>query len=300
MAKRRSLGRGLEALLGTDPSVQSVAAHGGLRELPIDLLERGQFQPRADMRPESLEELADSIRAQGVVQPIVARPLSARTGSETRYEIVAGERRWRAAQLAGLQTIPAMVREMPDRVAVAVALIENVQREDLNPLEEAGALKRLVTEFHMTHAEAAEAVGRSRVSVSNLMRLLELPDEAKKMLEERALNMGHARALLALDDPAKLVALARRAAQQGWSVRETERSVQRVTSGAAGRRPEPVAKDPNVRRLETELGDRLGAPVRIEHRSTGGRVVIRYHSVDELEGIIEHLQRRSDIDPDAG
>ena len=253
------------------------------------------------MRPESLDELADSIRAQGLVQPIVVRPLSAPGGSaETRYEIVAGERRWRAAQIVGLQTIPALVREMPDRAAVAVALIENVQREDLNALEEAGALRRLVSEFDMTHAEAAEAVGRSRVSVSNLMRLLELPDEAKRMLEERALNMGHARALLALDDPATLVALARRAAQQGWSVRETERAVQRINSGAAGGRREPVAKDPNVRRLETELGDRLGAPVRIEHRATGGRVVIRYHSVDELEGIIEHLRRRSDIDPDAG
>ena len=301
MAKRRSLGRGLEVLLGAEAGVQPVEDPDGLRELPIDLLERGRFQPRANIRPESLDELADSIRAQGLVQPIVVRPLSAPGGSaETRYEIVAGERRWRAAQIVGLQTIPALVREMPDRAAVAVALIENVQREDLNALEEAGALRRLVSEFDMTHAEAAEAVGRSRVSVSNLMRLLELPDEAKRMLEERALNMGHARALLALDDPATLVALARRAAQQGWSVRETERAVQRINSGAAGGRREPVAKDPNVRRLETELGDRLGAPVRIEHRATGGRVVIRYHSVDELEGIIEHLRRRSDIDPDAG
>ncbi len=301
MAKRRSLGRGLEALLGTDPGARPAESRDGLRELPIDLLERGRFQPRANMRAESLQELADSIRAQGLVQPIVVRPLSAPGDSgETRYEIVAGERRWRAAQIAGLQTMPALVREMPDRAAVAVGLIENVQREDLNALEEAGALKRLVTEFQMTHAEAAEAVGRSRVSVSNLMRLLELPDEAKKLLKERTLNMGHARALLALDDPATLVTLARRAVQQGWSVRETERAVQRLNAGAGARRPEPVAKDPNVRRLESELGDRLGAPVRIEHRSTGGRVIIRYHSVDELEGIIEHMRRRASVDPGAG
>ena len=291
MQRRKSLGRGLEALLGTDPIAPHPDAQEGLRELPIDLLERGRYQPRVDMRQESLEELADSIRSQGLVQPIIVRPLSAlEGGAETRYEIVAGERRWRAAQMAGLDAIPALVRDMPDRAAVAVALIENMQREDLNPLEEAGALKRLVNEFEMTHAEAADAVGRSRAAVTNLMRLLELPDEVKEMVEGRSLNMGHARALLALEDPEALVALARRAAQQGWSVRETERAVNRLARPAK-ERPQAPARDADVRRLETELSDRLGATVRIDHRARGGRVIIRYHGVDELEGIIEQLGR---------
>ena len=290
--KRRSLGRGLEALLGTDPIAPHPDAQDGLREVPIDLLERGRYQPRVDMRQESLQELADSIRAQGLVQPIIVRPLNAaQAGAETRYEIVAGERRWRAAQLAGLDAIPALVRDMPDRAAIAVGLIENMQREDLNPLEEAGALRRLVDEFEMTHAEAADAVGRSRASVTNLMRLLELPDEVKEMLEGRSLNMGHARALLALEDPESLVALARRAVQHGWSVRETERAVNRSARPATERPPTP-AKDPDVQRLETELSDRLGASVRIDHRKKGGRVIIRYHGADELEGIIEQLGRR--------
>ena len=289
--KRKSLGRGLEALLGTDPIESQPDAQDGLRDVPVDLLERGRYQPRVDMRQESLEELADSIRSQGLVQPIIVRPLSAlEGGAETRYEIVAGERRWRAAQMAGLDAIPALVRDMPDRAAVAVALIENMQREDLNPLEEAGALKRLVNEFEMTHAEAADAVGRSRAAVTNLMRLLELPDEVKGMVEGRSLNMGHARALLALEDPEALVALARRAAQQGWSVRETERAVNRLARPAK-ERPQAPARDADVRRLETELSDRLGATVRIDHRARGGRVIIRYHGVDELEGIIEQLGR---------
>ena len=289
--KRKSLGRGLEALLGTDPIAPQPDAQDGLRDVPVDLLERGRYQPRVDMRQESLEELADSIRSQGLVQPIIVRPLSAlEGGAETRYEIVAGERRWRAAQMAGLDAIPALVRDMPDRAAVAVALIENMQREDLNPLEEAGALKRLVNEFEMTHAEAADAVGRSRAAVTNLMRLLELPDEVKEMVEGRSLNMGHARALLALEDSEALVALARRAAQQGWSVRETERAVNRLARPAK-ERPQAPARDADVRRLETELSDRLGATVRIDHRAKGGRVIIRYHGVDELEGIIEQLGR---------
>ena len=295
--KRRSLGRGLEALLGTEPIAPQPAAQDGLRELPIDLLERGRYQPRVDMRQESLQELADSIRAQGLVQPIIVRPLSpSQGGAETRYEIVAGERRWRAAQLAGLDAIPALVRDMSDRAAVAVALIENMQREDLNPLEEAGALRRLVNEFEMTHAEAADAVGRSRATVTNLMRLLELPGEVKEMLEGRSLNMGHARALLALEDTVALVDLARRAVKHGWSVRETERAVNRLARPAVKPPPAP-ARDPDVQRLETALSDRLGASVRIDHRSKGGRVIIRYHGIDELEGIIEQLRPRSDGDP---
>ena len=290
--KRRSLGRGLEALLGTDPITPQPASQDGFRELPIDLLQRGRYQPRVDMRQESLQELANSIRAQGLVQPIIVRPLSSSEGgSETRYEIVAGERRWRAAQLAGLDAMPALVRHMSDREAVAVGLIENMQREDLNPLEEAGALRRLVKEFEMTHAEAADAVGRSRATVTNLMRLLELPDEVKELLEGRSLNMGHARALLALEDPGTLVDLARRAVKHGWSVRETERAVNRLARPAVNPPPAP-ATDPDVQRLETELSDRLGASVRIDHRTKGGRVIIRYHGIDELEGIIEQLGRR--------
>ena len=295
--RRRSLGRGLEALLGADPIAPQPAAQEGLRELPVDLLERGRYQPRVDMRRESLQELADSIRAQGLVQPIIVRPLdAAEGGAETRYEIVAGERPWRAAQLAGLDAIPALVRDMSDREAVAVGLIENMQREDLNPLEEAGALKRLVSEFEMTHAEAAGAVGRSRVTVTNLMRLLELPGEVKELVEARSLNMGHARALLAVADPEALVDLARRAVKHGWSVRETERAVQRLARPAAKPPPAPAA-DPDVQRLETELSDRLGASVRIDHRTKGGRVIIRYHAIDELEGIIEQLRPPSGGDP---
>ena len=294
MPKRRSLGRGLEALLGgTDPVAPQPDVREGLREVPVDLLQRGRYQPRVDMRQESLQELADSIRSQGMVQPIIVRPLGApEGGAETRYEIVAGERRWRAAQLAGLVAIPALVRDMSDREAVAVGLIENMQREDLNPLEEAGALRRLVNEFEMTHAEAAGAVGRSRATVTNLMRLLELPGEVKEMLEGRLLNMGHARALLALADPTALVDLARRTVKRGWSVRETERAVNRLARPAVKPPPAPAA-DPDVQRLETELSDRLGATVRIDHRKKGGRVIIRYHGVDELEGIIEQLGHRT-------
>jgi ParB family chromosome partitioning protein len=291
MTKRKSLGRGLDALLSTD-SIRNVEASGGnLRELPVDLLQRGRYQPRGDMREDSLTELAESIRSQGVVQPIVARPLRAE-GGEQRYEIVAGERRWRAAQLAGLHTIPAIVRDIPDQAAVAVALIENIQREDLNPMEEARALQRLVAEFDMTHASAAEAVGRSRVMVSNLLRLLDLPEPVRAMLDSRELGMGHARALLAMESADELLALARRVVKEGWSVRETERAV-RNRPKSRRRAPTPGqsrVQDPNVRRLETDLADRLGAYVVIEHSEKGGRIVIRYHSLDELDGIIAHIK----------
>lgn len=293
MAKRKSLGRGLEALLSTETGSAVAASQDSLREVPIDLLERGRYQPRLDMREESLADLAESIRSQGLVQPIVVRPLSGdRTGgTEARYEIVAGERRWRAAQLAGLHAIPALVRDIPDHTAVAVALIENIQREDLNPLEEALALRRLVDEFEMTHGEAADAVGRSRVSVSNLLRLLELPDPVKDLLAQRALDMGHARALLALESPQAQLALARQVAKEGWSVRETERAVRRsVKSPPKSSRGQATAsRNPDVRRLETRLGEKLGASVRIEHGASGGRLIIRYHSLEELEGIVDHL-----------
>jgi ParB family chromosome partitioning protein len=257
----------------------------------VEQLRRGRYQPRSDMRPDTLEELASSISAQGVVQPIVVRPVPA-GGDGVRYEIIAGERRWRAAQLAGLAEIPALVREIPDEAAVAMALIENIQREDLNPLEEAVALDRLIREFDMTHQQAADAVGRSRAAVSNLLRLLELAADVKAMVERRELEMGHARALLALDDPAAQVAAAREVAKRGLSVRETEALVRRRAGGASAAKKAAASPDPDVRRLEDELGERLGARVTLRQKGAkgAGELVIRYHSLDELEGILEHIR----------
>ena len=288
MAKRKSLGRGLDALLSTSGASDGRHEKSDLKELPVDLLARGEFQPRVDMHEDTLGELAESIRSQGVVQPIVVRPIGHANG-ETRYEIVAGERRWRAAQLAGLDTIPALIRDIPDEAAVAVALIENIQRENLNPVEEARSLARLVTQFSMTHSAAAEAVGRSRAAVSNLLRLLDLPPAVSQLLEKRQLDMGHARALLGIAAPELMSEIAQRAAREGWSVRETERAVRRL-SQARPRRRQAGPKDPNVRRLEADLADRLGAAVTIESGGKGGRVVIRYGSLDELEGILSHIK----------
>jgi ParB family transcriptional regulator, chromosome partitioning protein len=302
MNKRKSLGRGLDALLSSaaaarpppSPAAAASAPDSTLKELPVDLLGRGRYQPRVDMREETLAELAESIKAQGVVQPIVVRPLPATDGGETRYEIVAGERRWRAAQLAGLHTIPAVIRDIPDEAAVAVALIENIQRENLNPIEEARALLRLVEEFGLTHADAADAVGRSRATVTNLLRLLELPRAVREMLERRELDMGHARALLGLASAEQQLEVAQRAAQSGWSVRETEGAVRRVAgplgSAKATKRGGSGNGDPNVKRLEAGLAETLGAAVTIEHGAKGGRVVIRYHGLDELEGILAHIK----------
>jgi len=305
MNKRKSLGRGLDALLSSarpapppaasaEPTPAAKPAETSLREVPVDLLRRGKYQPRIDMREDSLTELAESIKAQGVVQPIVVRPLPNVTGGETEYEIVAGERRWRAAQMAGLQTIPAVIRDIPDESAVAVALIENIQREDLNPVEEARSLHRLIEEFGLTHADAADAVGRSRVTVTNLLRLLELPRMVREMLERRELDMGHARALLGVESPDIQFELAERAFKQQWSVRETESAVRKVAGPQARSKPSKAAGsgtgDPNVRRLEADLAETLGAAVTIEHGPKGGRVVIRYHGLDELEGILAHIK----------
>jgi len=290
MTKRKSLGRGLDALLSVSRPDAPRPPPSDLRELPVDLLQRGQYQPRVDMHEDTLAELAESIKVQGVVQPIVVRPVIT-ASAERRYEIVAGERRWRAAQLAGLHTVPAIVRDIPDDAAVAVALIENIQRENLNPIEEARSLARLVQQFEMTHAEAAEAVGRSRAAVSNLLRLLELPPDVMQLLEKRQLDMGHARALLGVASPERLVELARQAARDGWSVRETERAVQRLAAAKSGKRHEATpAKDPNVRSLEKDLGERLGTSVAIEAGRKGGRIVIRYGSNDELDGILAHIK----------
>ncbi len=285
-AKKRGLGRGLDALLGGSGKGALPGPAGdqaALRNLPVDLVQRGRYQPRSDMRSESLEDLAASIRAQGVVQPVVVRPVAG-----GRYELIAGERRWRAAQLAGLHEIPAVVRDVPDEAAVAMALIENIQRENLNPLEEARALERLVEEFGLTHQGAAEAVGRSRAAVSNLLRLLELEAEVKKLVEERALEMGHARALLGLGG-AHQVEAARQVAARALSVRETERLVKRWLGG--DRKKPPPRPDPDIRRLEEELAGRLAARVRLDHGRAGkGRLVIEYNSTEELEGILAHIK----------
>lgn len=264
-----------------------------LQNLPIDLLQRGKYQPRIDMRQEALQELADSIKAQGLVQPIVVRPLTeSAPGQPRRYEIIAGERRWRAAQLAGLHEIPAVIRNVPDTAAIAMALIENIQRENLNPLEEARALERLIKEFEMTHATAAEAVGRSRAAVSNLLRLLELTEEVKQLVEKRELEMGHARALLALEQPRQQAEVAALVAKKKLSVRETEALVKRLLA-----QPESAAEDvapredPNVRKLESELSEKLGAKVQVQHSSSGkGKLVISYHTLDELDGILAHIK----------
>jgi ParB family chromosome partitioning protein len=302
--KRPSLGRGLEALLGTTTptaAADSAAPEGAPRQpldeelakIPVDLLQRGRFQPRLDMRAESLQELADSIRAQGVVQPIVVRPLAAqRAGEPLRYEIIAGERRWRAAQMAGLHEVPAVIRRVPDEAAVAMSLIENIQRENLNPLEEARALDRLIREFEMTHQAAADAVGRSRVAVSNLLRLLELADEVKALVESRQLEMGHARALLGLAAARQQVEVAMLVARKGLSVRETEALVRRLlTRKTDSEDREPTRPDPNITRLEQDLTDKLGARVQLQHGAKGrGKLVISYNSLDELDGILAHIQ----------
>ena len=298
-AKRRGLGRGLDALLGPARTVAKPAAttatvsavgeaeDGELRTLGVEQLQRGKYQPRVDMHNDSLEDLADSIRAQGVVQPIVVRPVG-----NGKYEIVAGERRWRAAQLAELQDVPALVRDMDDRTAIAVALIENIQRENLNPLEEAHALERLIGEFDMTHQQAADAVGRSRTAVSNLLRLLELGEVATGMVQRGELEMGHARALLPLSDTRQADA-ARQVVDGGLSVRATERLVKKLLAAGSqpGGKKTPPRRDPDLVNLEQNLSDRIGAPVQVQPGQKGkGRLVISYNSLDELDGILEHIQ----------
>src|SRR5688500_6517139 len=278
--KQPRLSRGLGALLGQPAASASPATAAvvtalrpvdeELRKIPVDLLQRGKYQPRIDLRQETLQELADSIKAQGVVQPIIVRPLGEDTGqAEQRYEIIAGERRWRAAQLAGLHEIPAVVRRVPDSAAIAMALIENIRRENLNPLEEARALQRLISEFEMTHATAAEAVGRSRSAVSNLLRLLELGEDASRLVEHRELDMGHARALLTLENKRQQAEVASQVAQQKLSVRETEALVKRLQSQpSASSQIAATRADPNIRKLEADLSEKLGATVQVQHASS--------------------------------
>jgi ParB family chromosome partitioning protein len=292
-AKKRGLGRGLDALLaGVQPPKQGAGqehVHEGdeLRTLPVDLIQRGKYQPRNDMHTEKLQDLADSIKAQGVVQPIVVRKLA----TPGRYEIIAGERRWRASQLAGLQEVPAIIKNVPDEAALAMALIENIQRENLNALEEATALQRLADEFSLTHQEVAQAVGRSRAAVSNLIRLLDLNEDVKTMLGKSELEMGHARALLALQG-AKQSEAARKVVAKGLNVREAERLVkgmlQSDDNATSALRKKNL--DPDLRNFQNELSEKLGASVTIQHGSKGqGKLIVSYNSLDELEGILSHI-----------
>jgi len=292
--RKPTLGRGLADLLGARASAQLTPVPVGeqLAKLPLDLLQRGRYQPRTDMRAETLAELADSIKAQGVVQPIVVRALGAPDGGESqRYEIIAGERRWRAAQIAGLTEIPAVIRHIPDNAAIAIALIENIQRENLNPLEEARALTRLITDFGLTHQETADAVGRSRAAVSNMLRLLELAPEVCELLEKRTIEMGHARALLSLTQRRQQTEVGLLVARKGLSVRETEALVRRLQAPAGGSAGAATSRDPNVERLEQELAEKLGARVAIQQGSRGrGKLVVSYNSLDELDGILAHIR----------
>lgn len=298
-AKKRGLGRGLEALLGPRAAETAPVLEAGpgdtLQTLPIDALTPGKYQPRRTMSEDKLDELADSIKAQGVIQPIVVREIQ--SGSGRTWEIIAGERRWRASRRAGLTEIPAVVREVDDRTVVAMALIENIQREDLNPLEEAQALARLIEEFMLTHAQAAEAVGRSRAAVSNLLRLLELPPAIRKLLQERRLEMGHARALLTLA-PDLASKLAAEAAEHGWSVREVEHRAQQFAEGRVpNKRGRSTSKarpqQADIATLENELAETLGAKVSIAHGRGGkGRLVIHYTDLDTLDGVLERLRAR--------
>ncbi|ERP89167.1 chromosome partitioning protein ParB [Marinobacter sp. ES-1] len=289
-AKKRGLGeRGLGALLqGSKVNLnQQVAEHDGeLREIPVDLIQRGRYQPRRDMDPAALQELADSIRQQGVMQPVVVRPVS-----ESRYELIAGERRWRATQIAGLDSIPAIIRDVPDEAAIAMALIENIQRENLNPIEEAFALQRLQEEFGLTQAQVAEAVGKSRTTITNLLRLLGLAEDVRTMLEHGDLEMGHGRAMLTLP-PEQQMEVARQVVAKSLSVRQTEALVRRIQQEKPATEDSgSKALDPNIRALQDDLSDRLGARVSIAHGKRGkGKVVIEYSSLDELDGILGHIR----------
>lgn len=289
-AKKRGLGeRGLGALLaGSKVNLgRDISEHDGeLREVPIDLIQRGRFQPRRDMDPTALQELADSIRQQGVMQPVVLRPLT-----EGRYELIAGERRWRATQMAELDRIPAIIRDVPDEAAIAMALIENIQRENLNPIEEAFALQRLQEEFGLTQAQVAEAVGKSRTTITNLLRLMSLTEDVRVMLEHGDLEMGHGRAMLTLP-PEQQMQVARQVVAKSLSVRQTEALVRNLQQQTPGHKAKTKTElDPNIRALQDDLAERLGARVAIDHGQRGkGKLVIEYSSLDELDGILGHIK----------
>lgn len=301
-AKKRGLGRGLDALLGGSqssppPSVAPVgevadsspvepSKDGELRHLPVELIQRGKYQPRRDMNPEALEELAASIKAQGVMQPIVVRSISA-----DKFEIVAGERRWRATQLAGLDTIPAVIRQIPDEAAIAMALIENIQREDLNAMEESLALSRLQQEFELTHQQIADAVGKSRATVSNLLRLMTLREDVQRLLEYGDIEMGHAKALLGLPADQQSAA-ANTVVSKGLSVRQTESMVRRLIEEISTPKSDSEKIiDPDIKQLQDQLSEKIGVPVLVQHGAKGkGKLVLKYSSLDELDGILNHIK----------
>ena len=286
-AKKRGLGKGLDALLGTGTGMPELVGTEKLRNLPVDQIKKSQFQPRKTMKPEALQELADSIRAQGVVQPILVRPLS---GTD-KYEIIAGERRWRAAHMAGLHEVPAVIRNVPDQTAACIALIENIQREDLNPLDEALTLSRLLHEFKMTHETIAEAVGRSRSMVTNLLRLLELHRDVQALLQSGELEMGHARAIVALPLE-RQSEIAKRVAKSGLSVRETERLVSKAQKSKGKPKSSRYHKqDPDIRKLQDNLSERLATRVTIKQKTKGkGVLEIQYNSLGELDGILKRIK----------
>jgi ParB family chromosome partitioning protein len=287
-AKKRGLGRGLDALLATSQAVRSSDSEipekqTELEKIPVEFLQPGKYQPRKDMSSEALEELASSIRSQGIIQPIAVRQIS-----ENKYEIIAGERRWRAAQIAQIDVIPCLIKNVPDESAVAIALIENIQREDLNAMEEAQALDRLMVEFELTHQEVATAVGKPRTTVTNLLRLNNLNDDVKLLLEHGDIEMGHARALLALQGDAQNEA-AQIVSGKGLTVRDTENLVRRLLEPAKDK--VAVKENSDVQRLQTELSENLGAPVSIAHNAKGkGKVVINFSSLDQLDGILNHIK----------
>lgn len=287
--KKRGLGKGLnelginELLSDINTSLTNKNAED-LRQLPLDLLQPGKYQPRQEFNPESLQELAASIRSQGIIQPLVVRPVA-----QQRYEIIAGERRWRAAQIAGLAEVPVIIRDIPDNAAIAMALIENIQRENLHPMEEARSLQRLISEFDMTHEQAADVVGKARVTVTNLLRLLSLNPDVKDLLEKDQLEMGHAKALLGLHGLAQSEA-AKIIVSKQLTVRAAEELVRKFHTPKIAA-DKSSTQDPNVLRLQENLSDKLGAAVTIAHQTSGkGQLIIRYNSLDELEGILEHIK----------
>ena len=292
--KRKGLGRGLDALLGggldqnsgdsgsDHVTTEVIDQNGQLKNIPVELLQRGKYQPRKDMHPAALQELADSIRKQGIMQPIVVRPIG-----DNRYEIIAGERRWRAAQIAELDNVPALIRDVPDEAAIAMALIENIQREDLNPVEEAVALDRLQREFHLTQQQVADSVGKSRAAVANLIRLLGLETEVRVMLERGDIEMGHARALLPLTSVIQVDA-ARTVAGKGLTVRQTEALVKKLQAGPTAE--SSAAPDGDMRRLQDSIAEQVGLPVKVQHSSSGkGQITFAYSKLDELDGLLQKL-----------
>ena len=291
-SKKSPLGRNLSSMLSKSAlqhateNLPGSSGRDGLRNLPLDIISPGPYQPRSIFDTDRLQELADSISQQGVIQPVVVR-----ARGDKNYELIAGERRWRAAQIAGIEEIPAIVRDVPDEIAIAMALVENIQREDLNPIEEATALRRLVDEFQMTHQEAGEAVGRSRSAVSNLLRLLELSGEVRELVDAKHLEMGHARALLSLE-PSQQAKAAREVVSKGLSVRETEQLVRRLKNPPI---PRTRTLDPDIQHLQDQLAEKLCARVKLTHSARGkGKMVIAYNSADELEGILVRLGLATD------